>query len=165
MSSIWRLCSVGALPACGAIKYYAGLVFPLCHHSPMRFPPLARCWMVVRGSPDVLSKMAPSASKGRSLFSVSLGLRHSRHPFSVGLTLRWRVTTERRSYARWCEGAMVAVYPTSMLFRWWLQSMLSGRLSSWYPGLLLICTSYPPCFRCYVVLGCHKIVKSVFWLA
>ena len=34
MSSIWRLCSVGALPASGAIKYYAGLVFPLCHHSP-----------------------------------------------------------------------------------------------------------------------------------
>ena len=66
--SIWRLCSVGALPASGAIKYYAGLVFPLCHHSPVRFPPLARRWMVVRGSPDVLSKVAPSALKGRSLF-------------------------------------------------------------------------------------------------
>ena len=37
-------------------------------------------------------------------------------PLSVGQTLRWRVITERRSYERWCGGAMVAVYPTSMLF-------------------------------------------------
>jgi len=54
-----------------------------CFHSAtiplVRFPPLARRWMVVRGSSDVLSKVAPSASKGRSLFSVSLGLRPSRH--------------------------------------------------------------------------------------
>ena len=68
VSSIWRLCSIGALLASGAIKYYAGLMFPLCHHSPVRFPPLARHWMVVRGSPDVLSKVAPSASKGDRCF-------------------------------------------------------------------------------------------------
>ena len=38
-------------------------VFSLFRHPPGRFPPLARCWMVVRGSLDVLLKVAPSASK------------------------------------------------------------------------------------------------------
>jgi hypothetical protein len=80
--------------------------------SPVRVPPLARCWRVVNGSSDVLSKVAPSTSKGEIvIFQWSLvcapPAAFSSH--SVGLTLIWRVTTEQHSYEGWHGGSMTTV--------------------------------------------------------
>jgi hypothetical protein len=66
----------------------------------------------------------------------------------------WWQRSVRRSYERWCRGAMATVYPTSMLFWWWLPSWSDGCLSSWCPSLVYwTCCVLSGRSRCCVMFG------------